>query len=116
MVTATKAGPAADEAFQALLAKFDDGWKVEDSESWDDARDELDFIISTLQDAIDAAEEAREYAEREHEVEKVTKKTVGVGWECSGCGTGTLSRCLACDEATCGMCLISHECSLVEGN
>lgn len=38
-------------------------------------------------------------------------RTSGVGgWRCSSCAFDTLSRCLACDVACCGTCLIRHEC------
>ena len=120
MAIIPKSRPVDDPVFSDLLDKLEDRWMLHESrrlrlpgplpagrlDGWEEARDKLELIISDLTQDLSAAEEAREYASKQAEI----KKSVGGGWECSGCGTGTFSRCLACDGATCGLCLISHEC------
>ena len=95
--------PSEDARFMALV-KGSGALLIGDS--WDDTRNRLDQEIGRLEDEIDSLLSVLQYvAERSGVVRE--------GWECSGCKTGTLSRCLSCDEPVCGICLIMHECALV---
>jgi len=86
---------------------------LEECDNWEDARDELDRTLLELQDEIDAIEEAIEYATNQTDAPAPPKDEPTTGWRCSGCQTGTLSRCLTCDEPACGNCLLVHECAAV---
>ena len=94
--------PSEDARFMALVG--DSGAIIGDS--WEDTRNRLDREIGRLEDEIDSLLSVLQYVAERSDVGRE-------GWECSGCKTGTLSRCLSCDEPVCGICLIIHECALV---
>lgn len=101
--------PSEDKDFTRLLGRINDGYEAEHVEDWDEA-------YGVLEDIIFAAEEAMHYAEKQAEESEKTKppeEKPTSGWRCSGCKTGTLSRCRDCDEPTCGNCLPVHQCELV---
>lgn len=108
--------PSEDDEFMRLLANTDEGqFLAREATDWAGVLDELDEEIARRQDELDSLERASEYA-----VSKRAEELVGAdegpptgGWHCSGCKTGTLSRCLACDEPTCGNCLVVHVCAPV---
>lgn len=108
--------PSDDAAFMAMLASTDEGqYLARISTDWEIAVEKLDEEFTRREDEIDALERAIEYAvlKRAEEAAGEDEGLPTAGWYCSGCKTGTLSRCLACDEPTCGNCLVVHVCGAV---
>lgn len=74
-----------------------------DSETWPDIIESLTRAQSSIARALVLANtiekaEARNYAGR-------------LGYDCVGCETVTLSRCMRCHEPSCGDCLVTHTCA-----
>lgn len=108
--------PSDDAAFMEMLASTDEGQHLaRTATDWASVLDELDEEIARRQDEVDALERASEYAltKRGEELTGQEQLPPTNGWRCSGCKTSTLSHCLACDEPTCGNCLVLHVCAAV---